>query len=92
MDILLKLHATQLKQLTQTQIHPLHHLNAYPDSSRNMKAMIFHNNKHTSLIISEPDIAPEECRENLKHNHTTITSQYLSSRKKMLYQVTNTTL
>ena len=29
MDIHLKLHATQLKQLTQTETHPLHDLNAY---------------------------------------------------------------
>ena len=80
-DTHLKLHATQLKQLTQIQTHPLHDLNAYSDLPTNMKATIFHNNKHTNIIISEPDITPEKCRENLKHVHTTITSQYLSSRK-----------
>ena len=84
-----KLHATQLKQLTQTQTYPLHDLNAYLDPPRNMKATIFHNNDHTNIIISEPDIIPEEWRENLKHIHTTITSQYLSSRKNN--KVTNTT-
>ena len=52
-----------------------------------MKATIFHNNEH--IIISKPDITPEECRENLKHIHTTITSQYLSSRKNN--KVANTT-
>ena len=46
-----------------------------------MKGTIFHNNKHTSIIIAEPDITSEECRENLKHIHTAITSQYLSSKK-----------
>ena len=85
----LKLHATQLKQLTQTQTHPLHDLNAYLNLTRNIKITIFHNNEHTDIIISKPDITPEECRENLKHIHTTITSQYLSSRKNN--KVTNTT-
>ena len=78
MDTHLKLHDIQLKQLTQTQTHPLHNLNAYLDLPRNMKATIFHNNEHTNIIISKP----EECRENLKHIHTTITSQYRSFRKK----------
>ena len=54
-----------------------------------MKATIFHNNKPTRIIISKPDITPEQCRENLKHIHTTITLQYLSSRKNN--KVTNTT-
>ena len=81
MDTHLKLHATQLKQVTQTQTHPSHDLNAYINPPRNMKATIFHNNGHTNIIISKLDITPEECRENLKHIHTTITSQYLNSRK-----------
>ena len=46
-----------------------------------MKATIFYNNKHTNIIILDLDITPEECRENLKHIHTTIISQNLSSRK-----------
>ena len=54
-----------------------------------MKATIFYNNEHTNIITSEPDITPEECREDLKHIHITITSQYLSSRKNN--NVTNTT-
>ena len=81
MDTHLKLQATQLKQLTQTQTDPLYDLNAYLNPPRNIKAIIFHNNEHTNIIISKPDITPEECRENLKHIHTTITSQYVSSRK-----------
>ena len=89
MNTHLKLHTTQLKQLTQTQTHPLHPLNAYSDPPRNMKATIFHNNEHTNIIIAEPDVTPEECSENLKHIHTTITSQYPSSRK--YNKVTNTT-
>ena len=48
MDTHLKLYATQFKQLTQTQTHPLHNLNAYLNLSRNMKATIFHNNEHTN--------------------------------------------
>ena len=74
----LKLHATQLKQLTQT--HPLHDLNAHSDPPRNMKATIFHNER-TSIIIFHPDITSEECKEKLKLIHATITSQYFSSRK-----------
>ena len=31
MDTNLNLHATQLKQLTQTQAHSLYHFNAYSD-------------------------------------------------------------
>ena len=81
MDTYLKLHATQLKQLTQTQTHPLHDLNAYFNLPRNMKAIIFHNNKHANIIISKQDITSEECRENLKHICTTITSQYLTLEK-----------
>ena len=88
-DTHLKLHATQLKQLTQTQTNPLHDLNAYLNPPRYIKATIFHNNKHTNIIILKPDITSEECKENLKHIHTAITSQYLSSRKSN--KVTNTT-
>ena len=84
----LKLHATQLKQLTQTQTHPLHDLNAYSDLPRNMKTTIFHNNKHTNITISKLDITPKECRKNLKHIHITIISQHLVLEKK---KVTNTT-
>ena len=47
-----------------------------------MKATVFYNNEHTNIIISKPYITPEKCRGNLKHIHTAITSQYLSSRKK----------
>ena len=89
MDMHLKLHATQLKQLTQIQTYPLHDLNAYLNLPKNMKAIIFHNNEHTNIIISKPDITPEECRENLKHIHNNITSQYLSFRKNN--KVTNIT-
>ena len=78
MDAHIKLHATQHKQLTQTQTHPLHNFNAFSDPPRNMKSTIFHDIEHTN-IISKVDITPEECRENLKHIHTTITSQYLGS-------------
>ena len=90
MDTHFKLHATQLKQLTQIQTHPLHDFNAYSDPPRNMKTTIFYNNEHTNIIISKLDITPEECRENLKHIHTMITSQNLSCRKNN--KVTNTIL
>ena len=81
-DTHLKLHAAQLKQLTQTQTQPVHDLNAFSDPPRNMKATIFHNNKYTYIIISKLHITPEECRENLKHINTIIISQYLNFRKK----------
>ena len=78
------------KQLTQTQTDPLHVLDAYSDLPRNMKATTFHTNEDTNIIIiSNPNITPEECREKLKHIHTIITSQYLRSRKSNL--ATNTT-
>ena len=50
--------------LTQTRAHSLHDLNAHLDPHRNMKATIFHNNGHTSIIISDPNIAHEEFRKN----------------------------
>ena len=82
MDTHLKLYANQLKQLTQTQTHSLHDLNAYLNQHRNIKATIFHNNEHTNIVISEPNITPKKCKENLKHLHyhhltihTNITSQ-----------------
>ena len=83
-----KLHATELKQLTQTQTHLLHDLNTHSDPLRNMKTTIFHNNEHTNIIISKLDITLGY-RKNLKHIHTIITLQYLSSRKNN--KVTNTT-
>ena len=79
MDTHFKLHPTQLKQMTQT--HSLHDLNTYLNLPRNMKAIIFHDNEHTNIIISKPDVTPEECKRNLKHIHTTIILQHLSSRK-----------
>ena len=42
-----------------------------------------------SQSSEKPDLTPEECRENLKHIHTTNTSQYRSSRKNN--EVTTTT-
>ena len=81
MNTHLKLHAIEPKQLTQTQTHPLHDLNAYFNPPRNMKAAIFHNNENTNTIISKPDITSQECRENFKQIYTAITSQYLSSTK-----------
>ena len=61
----------------------------YITTQKYMRATIFHNNECTNIIISKPDITYEEFRENLKHIHTTITAQYLRSRKKN--QVTNNT-
>ena len=89
MDTQLKLHTTQLKQLTQTQTHPLHDLNACLNLPRNMKATILYTNKHTNIIISKQNIATEKRKKKLKYIHTTtITLECLSSRKN---KVTNTT-
>ena len=60
----------QLKQLTET--HLLHDINAHSNPPRNMKTTIFHN--HTNIIILEPDITPEECKENFKQIHIHNTS------------------
>ena len=56
-------------------------LNAHSDLPRNIKFTIFHDNDQTNIIISDPDIAPEEFKENFKHIHSTITSQFLILRK-----------
>ena len=54
-----------------------------------MKGTIFYSNEHTNIIvISKSDLTPEKCRRNLKHIHTTITRQYVSSGKNN--EVTNT--
>ena len=74
MGIHLKLHATQLKQLTRTQTYPLHPLNEDSNPSRNMKATTFHNNDYTNIIILESDVILEKYKENLKYIHTIITS------------------
>ena len=87
-DTHLKLHAIQLKQLTQTQTHPLHDFNAYLNPPRSIKATIFYNSEHTNIIILKPDITSKECKKN-SYIHTTITSQYLSSEKSN--KVTDTT-
>ena len=79
MDTHLKLYTTQLKQLNQTQTHLFHDRNAYSDSARNMKATTFHNNEHTNIIISEPDLALEECRENFSLNTFTPPSSHNTS-------------
>ena len=70
----LKLHATQLKQLTQTQTYPLHDFSAYSNPPRNTKATIFHKIEHTKIIISDPDVISEKYRENLELIHTPFTS------------------
>ena len=84
----LKLFATQPKQLTQTQTHFSHDLNAHSNSPGIVKLTIFHNNEHTN-IISNSDIIPDYCKENPKQIYTTIISQYLNSRKNN--KITNTT-
>ena len=63
MDTHLKLHVTQLKQLTQAQAYPLHDQNADFDSPRNIKAIIYHNNDFTNILISKPDTTPESIEE-----------------------------
>ena len=47
---------------------------------RKMKATIFHNNEYTDKIVTDLDITIEECKTNLRCIHTSITSEYLSSR------------
>ena len=44
---------------------------------------------YTNIIPSEPEIAHEECKENLKQIYNTITSQYLGSKK--INNITDTT-
>ena len=60
METYLKIHATQLKQLIQTQTNPLHNFNAYSDLLKKKKATIFHNNEHTNIIITQPAIRKVE--------------------------------
>ena len=64
MGIHLKLNATQFKQLTQTQKHPLYHLYAHPKTTQKHESHNLHNNDYTIIIISDPDITPEECKKN----------------------------
>ena len=68
-----------VKQLTQTQTHPLHDLYAYLNLPRNMKSTIFYNNEHTNIIISKSDITPEECSKNLSSSAFTLPSPHNTS-------------
>ena len=65
----------------------------YPNSSNTrVKPRNKKNNQvngRTDIIVSDLDIKPAECKENLKQIHTTINSQHLSSKKRS--KVTNTT-
>ena len=63
MDTHLKLHAIQLKQLTQTETHPLHDLNAYLNPPRNMKATIFYNRGGQTCLLQEPHTKNEKFKE-----------------------------
>ena len=74
---------------TRKRLHTLglHHLTFR--SIQKHKSPTFHNNDHINIIISDPDITPDECKENLQHIYTTITSQYLSFIKNT--KVTNIT-
>ena len=69
----LKLCAIQAKQLTQT--HSLNHLKVQSEPTQTYKSHNPLNNNCTSIIISGLHITPEQCKENLKHIHTTFTSQ-----------------
>ena len=66
-----KLHTTQLKQLTQTQIHPLHYFNADSNSQTRSKckkidclelepAKILISTKYENLV-QDPASAPQPC-------------------------------
>ena len=87
MDTHLKLYATQLKQLTQT--HPLHDLNAYLNPPRNMKATIFHNNKHINIINSKPNITQRNVEKT--SNTYTLPSPHNTSVLEKPTKFTNTT-
>ena len=82
MGTLFKLHASQPKQLTQTQTHPFYYINVHSDLPQTIKSTIFYHNDHTNFIIPDPEITPEECKKNLKDIYTTIISQYLGYKKK----------
>ena len=47
---------------------------------------MFNNNELTNIIILDPKITPEKCKETFKHFHTTIISHYLKKN-----QITNIT-
>ena len=59
-----------LEQLTQTETNPLHDLNAHFNPPRNMKVTILHSNERTNINISDPDVTPEDCKENLQNTAT----------------------
>ena len=54
-----------------------------------MKATSLQNNDQTKIISSNPDVTPEECKENRKHIYIIIIIQYFCCRKNNI--VTDTT-
>ena len=87
MGIHLKLHATTLKQPTQTQT-PLHNLNAHSDPPRNMKTTLFYSNEYTNIIISDPDITSEECKK-ISNTFTPTSHHYTSVPEKKNVLITH---
>ena len=59
-----------------------------PRPCRSQSRRFNHFTDNINIIISDPDIKPKECKENFKFIHTTITLQYLRSRKNR--KITNT--
>ena len=52
--------------------HSVHDFNVHLHPPRNMKVTILHNNEHTNIIISDPDITPEQYKLNITSNTFTL--------------------
>ena len=55
-----------------------------------MKATILHNNEHTNIIISDPDITPAQCKLKITSNTFTLPLFHTTSDPEKINKVTKT--
>ena len=76
----LQLHASQYKQKTQHQAHPLHKHTTYFNTSR-LKNTIFTNGRYTTHIPTDPHtVTTTDIKTTMRHIHTSIVSRHLATR------------
>ena len=76
----LQLHASQYKQKTQHQSHPLHKHTTYFNTPR-LKNTIFNNGRYTTNFPTYPHtVTTPYIKTNMRHIHTSIVSRHVATR------------
>ena len=76
----LQLHASQYKQKTQQQSHPIHKHTTYFNTPR-LKKTIFNNGRYAKNIPTDPHTGTTtDIKTNMRHIHTSIVSKHLATR------------